>query len=84
MNFTLAYRVYYTKKLPWHKERIYKIFDTIEEANGFLKPLDIAARQAGEYHDMPFIEEVGIIKNESGKRYCIGPCVDSEFTLRHI
>lgn len=73
MEYIVAFRVNYVVKLPWHVERKKKYFNTAAEAQAFIDPLMAAARQAGAHNlDMPFLEQIGVLKTSDGCIYDLG------------
>ena len=82
ISYLRAFQVVYTVQYPWHKASMQRLFDTFELAKEFHEPLEKAARQAGEFHNMPSIREVGILQvDDCGHkvRYLLGPSADMAF-----
>ena len=79
MDICTAFRVTYTVRSPWHHEQKHRMFDTRQAAEEFHAPLVNAARQAGQFHDMPTIDEVGVVTSKDGARFSLGPSVDAAF-----
>ena len=78
MDVSIAFRVTYVVRDPWHLDHKHKVFDTRQAAEDFRAPLVVAARKMGQFHDMPTIDEVGIVAAQDGVRFSRGPSVDVE------
>ena len=76
MDVSITFRVVYTVRDTWNSVHKQRLFDTRQAAEEFIAPLVLAARKMGEFHDMPAIDEVGVITSKDGVRFSLGPRVD--------
>ena len=83
-GMSTAFQVVYNVRYPWHTSRMHRMFETLEAAEEFCAPLVAAARQASDFHNIPFVRVVGVVEFVSmtdgvTRRFCLGPSVDGAF-----